>query len=207
MTHDHEGSSEVKLDRIDMKLEVTVIPVTDVERATAFYSRLGWRQDVTPPWVVQFTPRGSDASVHFGEGVTSAEPGSGRHFLVVPDVVETHAALLAAGIDVGPLYHPTPDGPVEGADPERRSYVTRAEFADPDGNTWVLQEVTTRLPGRVEPGETSYASVSDLAAALRRAATAHGEHEKRNGGEYDENWPDWYAEYLVKEQTGEQLPR
>ncbi|GHH30051.1 VOC family protein [Lentzea cavernae] len=196
----------MKLDQIDMKLEVTVIPVTDVERAKEFYSTLGWRQDVTPPWVVQFTPHGSDASIHFGEGITTAEPGSGKHFLIVSDVVETHAALLAAGIKVGPLYHPTPDGPVEGADPERRSYVTRAEFADPDGNTWVLQEVTTRLPGRVD-ADTTYASITDLAAALRRAAAAHGEHEARNGGEFDENWPDWYAEYLVKEQTGEQLPQ
>ena len=164
--------------------------------------RLGWRLDVTPPWVVQFTPHGSNASIHFGEGVTTAEPGSGRHFLIVSDIVETHEALLAAGVKVGPLFHGGPDGPVEGADPERRSYFTRAEFADPDGNTWILQEVTTRLPGRVDADDTSYASIADLAAALRRAAVAHGEHEKRNGGEYDENWPDWYAEYMVKEQTG-----
>ncbi|HUQ55173.1 VOC family protein [Lentzea sp.] len=196
-----------KLDQIDMKLEVTVIPVTDVERATEFYTRLGWRQDVTPSSVAQFTPHGSNASVHFGPDVTTAEPGSARHFLVVSDVVETHEALLAAGIEVGPLFHGGPDGPVEGPDPERRSYVTRAELTDPDGNTWVLQEVTTRLPGRVDADDTSYASISDLAAALRRAASAHGEHEKRNGGEFDENWPDWYAEYLVKEQTGEQLPQ
>ncbi|MCP2245492.1 hypothetical protein LX86_004232 [Lentzea aerocolonigenes] len=196
----------MNLAEIDMKLEVTVIPVTDVERAKEFYRRLGWRLDVTPPWVVQFTPHGSSTSIHFGEGVTTAEPGSARHFLIVSDVVETHEVLLAAGIEVGPLYHGGPDGPVEGPDPERRSYFTRAEFADPDGNTWILQEVTTRLPGRVDADDTSYASISDLASALRRAALAHGEHEKRNGGEYDENWPDWYAEYLVKEQTGEQLP-
>jgi catechol 2,3-dioxygenase-like lactoylglutathione lyase family enzyme len=195
-----------KLEEIDMKLEVTVIPVTDVERAKGFYARLGWRQDVTPSKVVQFTPHGSSASIHFGEGVTTAEPGSGRHFLVVADVVETHEALLAAGIKVGPLFHGGPDGPVEGADPGRRSYVTRAAFADPDGNTWILQEVTTRLPGRVDADDTSYGSVTDLAAALRRAAVAHGEHEKRNGGEYDGNWPDWYAEHMVKEQTGQPLP-
>ncbi|MET9226213.1 VOC family protein [Lentzea sp. NPDC003310] len=195
-----------KLSDVDMKLEVTVIPVTDVERAKEFYSGLGWRQDVTPPWVVQFTPPGSAASIHFGAGVTTAEPGSGKHFLIVSDVVETHEALLAAGVEVGPLYHPTPDGPVEGADPERRSYVTRADLVDPDGNTWVLQEVTTRLPGRVAADDTSYGSITDLAAALRRAAVAHGEHEARNGGVHDENWPDWYAEYMVKEQTGEQLP-
>ncbi|MFD9698721.1 VOC family protein [Lentzea sp. NPDC059081] len=191
------------LAEIDMKIEVTVLPVTDVERAVEFYRGLGWRQDKTPSSVVQFTPHGSSASIHFGEGVTTAEPGSGRHFLVVSDIVATHEALLAAGIEVGPLFHGDADGP----DPERRSYVTRAELADPDGNTWVLQEVTTRLPGRVEADDTSYASVTDLAAALRRAAVAHGEHEKRNGGEYDVNWPEWYAEYLVKEQTGAPLPQ
>jgi catechol 2,3-dioxygenase-like lactoylglutathione lyase family enzyme len=195
-----------KLAEIDMKLEVTVIGVTDVERAKEFYSRLGWRLDVTPPWVVQFTPYGSNASIHFGEGVTTSAPGSGRHFLIVSDIVETHEALLAAGIKVGPLFHGGPDGPVEGADPDRRSYFTRAEFADPDGNLWILQEVTTRLPGRVDADDTSFGSITDLASALRRAAVAHGEHEKRNGGEFDENWPDWYADYMVKEQSGEQLP-
>lgn len=191
---------------IDMKLEVTVIPVTDVERAKEFYSRLGWRLDATPPWVVQLTPRGSGASIHFGEGQTAAAPGSARHYLVVSDIVEAREALVAAGVQVSEYYLPTPDGPVEGIDPERRSYFTRAEFSDPDGNTWILQEVTTRWPGRMN-ADTTYASVSDLAAALRRAAKAHGEHEERNGGEFDENWPDWYAEYLVKEQTGEELPR
>ncbi|WP_231641828.1 VOC family protein [Nocardia sp. NRRL S-836] len=192
---------------IDQKLEVTVIPVSDVERARQFYRGLGWREDVTPSQVVQFTPPGSHASVHFGEGATSAEPGSARHFLVVSDVVAAHEALVAAGLPVGDLFHGGPDGPVPGADPQRRSYVTRAELADPDGNTWVLQEVTTRLPGRVEADDTSYASIADLEAALTRAAKAHGEHEARNGGVHDEQWPAWYAEYMVNEQTGAELPQ
>ncbi|ANZ41804.1 glyoxalase [Lentzea guizhouensis] len=196
-----------KLAEIDQKLEVTVIPVSDVERAKEFYRSLGWREDVTPPRVVQFTPPGSNASVHFGEGVTPAQPGSARHFLIVSDIVEAHRALVEAGAPVGDLFHGGPDGPVKGADPERRSYVTRAELADPDGNTWVLQEVTTRLPGRVDADDTSYASIADLEAALIRAAKAHGEHEARNGGVHDEQWPAWYAEYMVKEQTGAELPQ
>jgi catechol 2,3-dioxygenase-like lactoylglutathione lyase family enzyme len=192
---------------IDMKLEVVVVPVADVARATEFYRRLGWRQDVTPPGVVQFTPRGSWCSVQFGDTLTDAEPGSAKEYLIVSDLTATREALVAAGVEVSGIFHVTPDGPAEGPDPERRSYRSRASFTDPDGNFWLLQEVTTRLPGRVDPALTgAYGSVSDLAGALRRAAAAHGEHEKRIG-QADENWPDWYAAYMVAEQTGTGLPQ
>jgi catechol 2,3-dioxygenase-like lactoylglutathione lyase family enzyme len=191
---------------IDMKLEVVVIPVADIERATAFYQRLGWREDVTPPGVVQFTPHGSWCSVQFGATLTAAEPGSAKEYLIVSDLVATRQALVAAGVEVSEIFHVTPEGPADGLDPERRSYRSRASFTDPDGNFWLLQEVTTRLPGRVDPSlVNSFGSVSDLEAALRRAAAAHGEHEKRTG-EADENWPAWYAAYMVAEQAGTDLP-
>jgi catechol 2,3-dioxygenase-like lactoylglutathione lyase family enzyme len=191
---------------IDMKLEVVVIPVADIERATAFYQRLGWRKDVTPPGVVQFTPHGSWCSVQFGATLTAAEPGSTKEYLIVSDLVATRQALVAAGVEVSEIFHVTPEGPADGLDPERRSYRSRASFTDPDGNFWLLQEVTTRLPGRVDPSlVNSFGSVSDLEAALRRAAAAHGEHEKRTG-EADENWPAWYAAYMVAEQAGTDLP-
>jgi catechol 2,3-dioxygenase-like lactoylglutathione lyase family enzyme len=191
---------------IDMKLEVVVIPVADIERATAFYQRLGWRKDVTPPGVVQFTPHGSWCSVQFGATLTAAEPGSAKEYLIVSDLVATRQALVAAGVEVSEIFHVTPEGPADGLDPERRSYRSRASFTDPDGNFWLLQEVTTRLPGRVDPSlVNSFGSVSDLEAALRRAAAAHGEHEKRTG-EADENWPAWYAAYMVAEQAGTDLP-
>jgi catechol 2,3-dioxygenase-like lactoylglutathione lyase family enzyme len=191
---------------MDMKLEVVVIPVSDVERAKEFYKKLGWRLDVTPPIVVQFTPPGSWCSVQFGKTLTSAAPGSGKGYLIVSDIVAARNQLVAAGVTVSEFFHIGPTGMVSGLDPERRSYYSRVEFKDPDGNSWVLQEVTGRLPGRVEPGVTSFSSASDLASALRRAATAHGQHEKRIGAA-DANWPDWYAEYMVREQTGQELPQ
>lgn len=199
-------AQDAKVAKVDMKLEVVVIPVSDVDRATEFYRRLGWRQDVTPPGVFQFTPHGSACSVQFGKNLTSAAPGSvQRTYLVVSDIETTRDALVAAGIEVSELFHLSPEGLLSGPDPERRSYRLVASFSDPDGNTWLLQEITTRLPGRIDSGVTSFGSVSDLANALRRAETAHGEHEKRTG-QRDTNWPDWYAEYMVREQTGEQLP-
>ncbi|MFG3600970.1 VOC family protein [Micromonospora chersina] len=191
---------------IDLKLEVVVIPVADVDRAKEFYGRLGWRLDRTPPGIVQFTPPGSGCSVQFGPTLTVAAPGSGKAYLIVADIEAARSALLAAGVEVSEIFHPGPGGPASGPDPERRSYFSRAEFSDPDGNTWLLQEITTRLPGRVESDAPSFASGNDLAAALRRAAAAHGEHEKRTG-ETDPNWPDWYAAYLVSEQTGAEPPR
>jgi catechol 2,3-dioxygenase-like lactoylglutathione lyase family enzyme len=195
---------------VDMKLEVVTIPVSDVDRATAFYLRLGWRQDVTPPGsgVVQFTPPGSWCSVQFGTNRTSAAPGSAQNlFLVVSDIQAARDELVARGVEVSEIFHFGPEGRVSGPAPEHRSYGSLATFSDPDGNTWLLQEITTRLPGRVDSAATSFGSQSDLANAMRRASVAHGEHEKRQGGEYDVNWPDWYAEYMVAEQAGTELPQ
>ena len=190
---------------VDQKLEVMVIPVSDVDRAKQFYMGLGWRLDVTPPVVVQLTPHGSDCSVQFGPTLTSAAPGSAKGYLVVSDIVAARDALIEAGADVSEVFHLGPDGPVSGPDPERRSYLSRATFKDPDSNEWLMQEITTRLPGRVDASATSYTSTSDLANAMRRAEAAHGEHEKRTGVR-DENWPDWYAAYMVAEQSGAELP-
>ncbi|MBX9825957.1 MAG: VOC family protein [Xanthobacteraceae bacterium] len=211
--------------KLDMKLEVVVIPVSDVDRAKQFYSKLGWRLDAEFTSgddfrVIQFTPPGSGASVIFGKNVTPAAPGSAKGlYLVVSDIEAARKELLARGIAVSAVFHHEgvahtgPDEPylfgsrrVSGPDPERRTYQSYASFSDPDGNGWLLQEVTARLPGRVDPNETTFASVADLASALRRAAAAHGEHEKRNGGRHDANWPDWYAEHIVREQAGQELP-
>jgi catechol 2,3-dioxygenase-like lactoylglutathione lyase family enzyme len=193
---------------VDMKLEVIVIPVSNVDRATEFYKRLGWRQDVTPPWVVQFTPHGSACSVQFGTNLTSAAPGSAqRTYLIVSDVNAARNEFVAAGIDVSEVFHLGDNGPVGGPDPEHRTYRSFASFSDPDGNSWLLQEITKRLPGRIDSGETSFSSTSELASAFRRAEAAHGEHEKRNGGQRDANWPDWYAEYMAAEQSGAALPQ
>jgi catechol 2,3-dioxygenase-like lactoylglutathione lyase family enzyme len=212
-----------KTGAVDMKLEIVVIPVSDVDRAKAFYAKLGWRLDADfagEGWrVIQFTPPGSPASVIFGKNVTAAAPGSAQGlYLVVSDIEAARSDLVARGAKVSEAFHGAgdvhagPDEPylfgskrVNGADPQRGSYRSFASFSDPDGNGWLLQEISTRLPGRVE-GDTTFGSQAELAAALRRAAAAHGEHEKRNGGQHDANWPDWYAEYIVKEQAGEQLP-
>ncbi|MGE8161725.1 VOC family protein [Paraburkholderia sp. NPDC080076] len=204
---------------VDMKLEIVVIPVSDVDRAKEFYARLGWRLDVDIAKdeqfrVVHFTPPGSQCSVLFGKGVTTEEPGSvqGLH-LIVSDINRAHAELVERGIDVSEVFHDAgglfhhagEEGRVSGSQPERRSYGSFASFSDPDGNGWVFQEVTTRLPGRVDAQVTTFASAIELAGALRRAAAAHGEHEKLSG-QHDENWPDWYASYIVAEQAGTQLP-
>jgi predicted enzyme related to lactoylglutathione lyase len=207
----------------DLKLEAVVIPVTDVDKAKAFYERLEWRLDADFAFdngfrVVQFTPPGSPASVQFGTNITSAAPGSAQGlYLIVADIEAARNELAARGAEVSEAFHPeTPgaqfqrddtSGRLAGPADERASYSSFATFNDPDGNTWLLQEVTTRLPGRIDAAETSYASVDDLRQALERAATAHGEHEKRNGGAYDENWPQWYAEYMVAERTGQELPQ
>jgi catechol 2,3-dioxygenase-like lactoylglutathione lyase family enzyme len=195
-----------------MKLEVVVIPVSDVDRAKRFYGGLGWRLDADfvvgdDFRVVQFTPPGSPCSIHFGTGVTSAVPGSSHLYLVVSDIEVARAALVERGVDVSEVFHRAgPEKPPQsGPDPERRSYSSFATFGDPDGNTWLFQEVTIRLPGRVDAAETTFSSAAELATALRRAAAAHGEHEKRTG-QRDENWPDWYAEYMVREQSDGELP-
>jgi catechol 2,3-dioxygenase-like lactoylglutathione lyase family enzyme len=184
-----DATRDAGVARVDMKLEVVVIPVSDVERAKEFYRRLGWRLDVTPPSVVQFTPPGSGCSVQFGTNLTSAAPGSAKGYLIVSNIEAARDALVAAGIEVGEIFHIGPSGRESGPDPEHRTYRSRAEFSDPDGNVWLLQEITTRLLGRVDPGATSFGSASDLESALRRAAAAHGQHEKRIG-EADPNWPE-----------------
>ena len=194
---------------VDMKLEAIVIPVSDVDRAEKFYRILGWRQDVTPPGsgVFQFTPHGSSCSIQFGKNLTSAVPGSAqRTYLIVSNIEAAREALLTAGIEVSEIFHFGPSGPVSGPDPEHGSYRSLATFSDPDGNSWLLQEITTRLPGRIDTGVTSYGSASDLASAMRRAEAAHGEHEKRLG-QRDANWSDWYAEYMAAEQAGSELPQ
>jgi catechol 2,3-dioxygenase-like lactoylglutathione lyase family enzyme len=200
------GARMASLASVDQKLEVVVIPVSDIERAKEFYGRLGWRLDQTPPGVVQFTPHGSACSVQFGANLTSAAPGSGKGYLIVSDIDAARDALLAAGIEVGEIFHLSPNGPLSGPDPERGTYRSFALFSDPDGNGWLLQEITTRLSGRIDSGVTSFGSASDLASALRRAEDAHGQHEKRTGLR-DTNWPDWYAEYMAAEQSGIELPQ
>lgn len=203
-----DDAAQANITKLDMKLEVIVLPVSDFERAEQFYRRLGWRQDVTPPGsgVFQFTPHGSPCSIQFGRNLTSAAPGSvQKTYLIVSDIEAARNALLAEGIEVGEIFHLTAEGPVKGLDPERRTYFSQALFSDPDGNSWLLQEITTRLAGRIDSGVTSYGSVTDLASALRRAEAAHGEHEKRTGVR-DANWPDWYAAYMAAEQSGNELP-
>jgi catechol 2,3-dioxygenase-like lactoylglutathione lyase family enzyme len=191
---------------VDQKLEVVIIPVADVDRAREFYQRLGWRLDATPPGVVQLTPPGSWCSVQFGETLTSAAPGSGKGYLIVSDIEAIRNQLVAAGVEVGDIFHRTPHGFENGLDPERRSYASLVSLTDPDGNNWLFQEITTRLPGRVDVGAgTTYGSASDLAEAMRRAEAAHGEHEKRTG-QADPDWPDWYARYMLAEQAGTELP-
>jgi catechol 2,3-dioxygenase-like lactoylglutathione lyase family enzyme len=207
---------------IDMKFEIAVIPVSDVDRAKAFYSRLGWRLDADFAAdddfrVIQFTPPGSGASIIFGKNVTAAAPGSMQGlYLIVSDLDAARKELISRGVEVGEVFHggdahAGPDEPylfgrcrVSGPDPGHASYRSFASLKDPDGNGWLFQEVTARLPGRLD-ADTTFASPADLAAALRRAAAAHGEHEKLTG-EHDVNWPDWYAAYMVREQAGEQLP-
>jgi catechol 2,3-dioxygenase-like lactoylglutathione lyase family enzyme len=191
---------------VDMKLEVVVIPVSDIERARVFYQSLGWRLDATPSGVVQFTPPGSGCSVQFGGNRTTAAPGTAQGlWLIVSDLQAALDKMAAASIKPDEVYHIGANGKASGLDPEHHTYRSFASFHDPDGNRWVLQEVTARLPGRIDPASTSFGSVTDLAGALRRAAAAHGEHEKRIG-KADPNWPDWYAEYMVAEQSGAQLP-
>jgi catechol 2,3-dioxygenase-like lactoylglutathione lyase family enzyme len=194
---------------VDMKLEVVVIPVADTERSKAFYQSLGWRLDATPAGsgVVQLTPPGSGCSVQFGGNRTTAVPGSAQGlWLTVSDVQAALDKMAAANVKVNEVYHIGANGKASGIDPERHSYRSFATFQDPDGNHWILQEITTRLPGRLDPSTTAFASVSDLERALVRAEKAHGEHEQRIG-RHDENWPKWYAEYMAAEQSGAELPK
>jgi len=209
---------------VDMKFEIVVIPVSDVDRAKKFYASLGWRLDAEFDdgkgfHLLQFTPPGSACSVIFGTNVTAAPPGSAQGlYLVVSDIEAARKELTARGVDVSETFHNAgvhagPDEPylfgrarVSGPDPERGSYRSFASFRDPDGNGWLLQEVTKRLEGRLDPTTTTFASVSDLARALRRAEQAHGVYETKLGKGRDENWADWYAAYMVAEQSGAKLP-
>jgi catechol 2,3-dioxygenase-like lactoylglutathione lyase family enzyme len=212
-----------KAGAVDMKLEVIVIPVSDFDRAKAFYANLGWRLDAEfasgdDYRVTQFTPPGSGASVIFGKNVTAAAPGSAQGlYLVVSDIEAARRDLLARGVKVSEVFHGAADKyigsdqpylfgriRISGPDPEHRTYRSFASFSDPDGNGWLLQEVTSRLPGRVA-GDTTFASPTDLAGALRRAETAHGAYEKTLGHR-DAEWPAWYADYIVNEQAGKPLP-
>jgi len=221
---DEKRSNDPRDASVDMKLEIVVIPVSDVDRAKEFYGGLGWRLDADFAAgddfrVIQFTPPGSGCSVIFGKSVTAAAPGSAQGlYLIVSDIEATRGDLLEQGVAITEVFHDAAevyagtDQPylfgrrrVSGRDPEHRSYRSFASFSDPDGNGWLLQEITTRLPGRLDPAATSFASARDLASALRRAEAAHGEHEKRTG-KRDENWPDWYAEYMAAEQGGTELP-
>jgi catechol 2,3-dioxygenase-like lactoylglutathione lyase family enzyme len=224
-TEEVRSNAAVSVARVDTKLEIVVIPVSDASRAKEFYVKLGWRLDADYDngkdfRVIQFTPPGSGCSVIFGKNVTGAAPGSAQGlYLIVSDIAAAREELLGRGAEVSEVFHGAagvyagPDEPylfgrlrVSGPDPDHGSYRSFASFHDPDGNGWLLQEITTRLPGRVA-GNTAFTSANDLASALRRAAAAHGEHEKRAGGQRDENWPDWYADYMVREQAGEELPQ
>jgi catechol 2,3-dioxygenase-like lactoylglutathione lyase family enzyme len=221
----NDPTSGANVARIDMKLEIVVIPVSDVDRAKEFYTKLGWRLDADfaqgDYWrVIQFTPPGSGCSVIFGKNVTAAAAGSAQGlYLIVSDIEAARKELLGLGVAISEVFHDPgsvhsgKDEPylfgrrrLSGPDPEQRSYHSYASFHDPDGNGWLFQEVTTRLPGRVDPTTTTFASPSDLASALRRAEAAHGFHEKRTG-QRDANWPDWYAAYMVAEQSGGELPQ
>jgi catechol 2,3-dioxygenase-like lactoylglutathione lyase family enzyme len=203
---------------MNMKLEVVIVPVSDVDRAKAFYEKLGFRLDIDIVSEnfrgIQFTPPRSEASIIFGKGVTSARSGSAELVLAVDNVDATREDLIARGVNVSEVFHYA-GGPfnnaienprVSGRDPQGRSYFSFASFEDPDGNRWLLQEITTRLPGRIDSAATTFNSVSDLSSALRRVEAAHGEYEKRTG-QRDVNWPDWYAKYMVAEQAGTELPQ
>ena len=203
---------------MNMKLEVVIVPVSDVDRAKAFYEKLGFRFDIDIANEnfrgIQFTPPGSEASIIFGKGVTSVRAGSAELVLAVDDLDAARDQLIGRGVNVSEVFHYA-GGPfnnavekprVAGRDPEGRSYFSFASFEDPDGNRWLLQEITTRLPGRIDSATTTFGSANDLSSALRRAEAAHGEHEKRTG-QRDANWPDWYAKYMVAEQAGTELPQ
>jgi catechol 2,3-dioxygenase-like lactoylglutathione lyase family enzyme len=207
--------------KVELKLEVVVIPVTDPDRSKMFYSGLGWRLDADFSFdngyrVVQFTPPGSGASIQFGSNITTAAPGSAHGlYLIVSDIDAARTELADLGVEISEVFHPgapgaqfTPDGSgrIDGPDPDHASYGSFATFRDPDGNEWLLQEIRQRAPGRIDRPETAFSSAAELAEAMRRASVAHGEHEKRQGGEYDVNWPDWYAAYMVAEQAGTELP-
>ena len=207
--------TDARVGTVDLKLEVITIPVSDLDRAKKFYGGLGWRLDADfkdgGERAIQFTPPGSPCSIHFGTHLTSAAPGSAQMLLIVSDIQAARDELVRLGAKVSEVYHYAgvnriaPDARLSGPAPDRSSYGSFVSFSDPDGNVWLLQEITTRLPGRIDPGAISFGSANDLASAFRRAEAAHGEHEKRTG-QRDANWPEWYAAYMVAEQAGTELP-
>jgi catechol 2,3-dioxygenase-like lactoylglutathione lyase family enzyme len=220
----NDPTSNSRVATVDMKFEIVVIPVSEVDRAKEFYAKLGWRLDADYDSdkdfrVVQFTPPGSGCSIIFGKNVTPAAPGAAQGlYLVVSDIQAARKELLDRGVEISEVFHDATgvyagtDEPylfgrvrVSGPDAEHRSYRSFASFKDPDGNGWLFQEITTRLPGRIDPATTTFASANDLANAFRRAEAAHGKHEKRIGAA-DRNWPEWYAKYMVAEQAGTELP-
>ncbi|MGH2850483.1 MAG: VOC family protein [Solirubrobacteraceae bacterium] len=222
-TEVQSASRDASADQVDVHLEVHIIPVSDVDRAKEYYERLGWRldDDVSPLEglrIVQFTPPGSGASVTFGTGLTASAPGSAMAGLIVSDIEAAHDEIVGRGIDASDMWHGPPfprEARQPGPDPQRASYGSFFSISDPDGNLWLVQEVTTRLPGRVEGDGSAFASTAELAGALRRAEGAHAEHEKQAGHRFkaglaervrDEDWPAWYADYIVAEQTGTNLP-
>ena len=215
----NDGGATASVKNVEGNLEALLIPVSDVDRAKEFYASLGWRLDADVAGedfrLIQFTPPGSGCSIQFGRNLTSAAPGSAQGlYLIVSDVEAARDGLLARGVEPsdvfhegtpGARFHPGSDGRLSGPAADHGSYGSFASFSDPDGNGWLLQEVTTRLPGRIDAAATSFASTNDLADAMRRASAAHGEHEARTG-QADPDWPDWYAAYMVAEQAGEELP-
>jgi len=209
-TRSKDATTNGRVGQVDLKLEVITIPVSDVDRAKEFYGGLGWRLDADfsdgGERAVQLTPPGSQASIHLGKNAPGPAQGM---FLIVSDIEAARDDLVRRGVEVSEIFHFAKagdpfSGRVSGVAPGHLSYGSLAGFKDPDGNGWVLQEITTRLPGRVA-GDTTYTTVSDLAQALRRAEAAHGEHEKRTG-QRDADWPSWYAAYMVAEQSGDELP-
>jgi catechol 2,3-dioxygenase-like lactoylglutathione lyase family enzyme len=211
-----------KAAKVPLKLEVVIIPVSDADRSKKFYASLGWRLDADFAFnngfrVIQFTPPGSACSVQFGSKITSAAPGSAQSlYLIVSDIAAARDELATLGVDVSEVFHPTAPGAqfqsgdasgrVNGPAPNHATYSSFATFSDPDGNSWLLQEITDRLAGRIDAGVTSFGSTAELSTAMRRASVAHGEHEKRIGAA-DPNWPDWYAAYMAAEQAGTELPK
>jgi predicted enzyme related to lactoylglutathione lyase len=215
-------SSNASAQIVEMPFEVLVLPVSDVGRAKEFYASLGWRLDADRATdefrLIQFTPPGSACSIQFGTNISTSPPGSAQGLiLTVSDIQAARDALVSRGAEVSDVFHCATgtvcrfregDGVFErapGPEPDHASYSSFVSLSDPDGNGWLLQEVTTRLPGRVDPRQTSFSSASDLAAAMTRASLAHGEHEKRIG-HADADWPDWYAKYMVAQQSGAELP-
>lgn len=195
---------------LDMKLEVVIIGVSDVDRAKAFYEKLGWRVDIDIAHGdfrgVQMTPHNSEASIIFGKGATSPKPGSTDNLiLAVRDIAAARNDLIARGVDVSEVFHfaagpfneTVENARVAGPDPEGRSYFSFASFKDPDGNSWLIQEISMRAPGR--EWKTATTDVATLAELLRETSERHDPYEKTHA---EHRWSDWYAAYMNARQNG-----